>query len=312
MMRVLVTGGAGFIGSHVAEQLQQAGHEVHVLDDLSSGKRQHLTDGMTLHEGSIGDAAFVEATFAQVQPELVFHLAAQISVVVSIEDPRRDMALNIGGSLNLIEAARRHGQPKIIYSSTGGAAYGDPAPEDLPVPETYPVRPLSPYGITKHTVEHYLEMEQQVHGQCYTVLRYSNVYGPRQDPHGEAGVVAIFTQRLLEGRSCTVFGDGEQTRDFCYVGEVARATVLAAERGDGEIINIGTGQEVTVNEVVAALEAAAGRPLDVVHAPERPGEVRRISLGVDKAEKVLGWRPEVDFRDGIVRTWESYGVAHRG
>jgi UDP-glucose 4-epimerase len=282
------------------------GDRVHVLDDLSNGHRVNVPAGAELYEGSLTDAAFVNATMALVRPEAICHLAAQVSVIDSMTDPANDLRRNVEGGLNLILAARGHGQPKIVYSSTGGAIYGDPRPEDLPVAEDYACRPVSPYGLTKYVVERYLELERQLHGQRWTVVRFSNVFGPRQDPHGEAGVVAIFTTRLLAGEVCTVYGDGEQTRDFVYAGDVARAVVAAIDRADGEIVNIGTGTETTVNEVVAALEAAWGRPFKVEHAPERPGEVRRIAIDVRKAAKVLDWRPEVSFRDGIARTLEHY------
>lgn len=305
-MKALVTGGAGFIGSHVAEQLLAAGHEVHVLDDLSNGKPGNVPAEATLHTGSLTDAGFVQQTFDAVGPDTIYHLAAQVSVIASLQDPFNDLQRNVGGSLNLILAARSHGQPKIVYAATGGAVYGDPDPARLPVPETTPARPLSPYGITKHTVEHYLDMEGANQGQRWTVLRLSNVYGPRQDPNGEAGVVAIFTQRLLAGQTCTIFGDGEQTRDFVYVGDVAAAFVRAADRADGEIINIGTGEETSVNQVADALDAAAPRPIERVYAPARTGEVQRIALANDKAKALLGWAPQVSFGEGIRRTVASF------
>ncbi len=305
-MRALVTGGAGFIGSHVAELLVARGDQVAVLDDLSNGYERNVPAGATLHRGSVTDAAFVQGVFAAARPEVVYHLAAQVSVIESMKDPFNDLLRNVGGSLNVLHAVREHGRPKMVYCGTGGAAYGDPEPGDLPVPETYPTRPLSPYGITKHTVEHYLDAEGVNFGQRWTALRFSNVYGPRQDPHGEAGVVAIFTSKVLAGETCTVFGDGEQTRDFVYVGDVARAVLAATDRADGELVNIGTGREVTVNEVVAALEAAWGQPFEVRHAQERPGEVRRIALAVDKAARLLEWRSEVAFRDGIRMTLDSF------
>ncbi len=305
-MRALVTGGAGFIGSHVVERLVERGDTVAVIDDLSNGKRENLPAGVALHEGTICDGGLVEATVSGFRPEVVFHLAAQVSVIESLKDPFNDLARNGVGSLNLFQAARRNGQPKIVYCSTGGAIYGEPAPADLPVPEGYPNLPLSPYGISKHIAEHYLRIEGANHGQRWTVLRFSNVYGPRQDPHGEAGVVAIFCQRMFEDRVCHVYGDGEQTRDFVYVGDVARAVVAAAERADGEVINIGTGRETTVNQVVAALEQAWGGPFRVEHAPARTGEVRRIALDIAKAARVLGWSPEVEFEEGIRRTVDSF------
>lgn len=305
-MKALVTGGAGFIGSHVCDLLVARGETVHVIDDLSNGKLANVPDAAILHEGSITDPEFVDGVFGLVKPDVVLHLAAQVSVIESLKDPYNDIQRNIVGSLNLILASRAHGQPKFVYVSTGGAAYGEPEPEAIPVPETYPTRPLSPYGITKHTVEHYLEAEGVNHGQRWTVLRLANVYGPRQDPHGEAGVVAIFTQRLFDGRTCTIFGDGEQTRDFVYVGDVARAVVLAADRADGRILNIGTGRETSVNQVAAALRAAWGRDYPLAHAPARTGEVLRIALANDAAREHLGWVPEVEFGDGIQRTVDSF------
>ncbi|MBI5831045.1 MAG: NAD-dependent epimerase/dehydratase family protein [Armatimonadetes bacterium] len=305
-MRALVTGGAGFIGSHICEQLIARGDEVHILDDLSNGKLANVAPGATLHEGSLCDAEFTAATVAAVKPDVIFHLAAQVSVIDSLKDMHNDLQRNVGGAINLILACRANGQPKIVYSSTGGAIYGDPKVEDLPVDETYPALPLSPYGLTKHTVERYLGLEALVHGQPYTVVRFANVYGPRQDPHGEAGVVAIFTRRILDGGGCTVFGDGEQTRDFVYVGDVARACIAAADAPDGEIFNVGTGQETTVNQVVAALRAAWDGEMNVQNAPARPGEVQRISLDITKAEKVMGWKPQVGFVEGIQMTVDSF------
>ncbi|MBI2301609.1 MAG: NAD-dependent epimerase/dehydratase family protein [Armatimonadetes bacterium] len=305
-MKVLVTGGAGFIGSHVAEQLLARGDRVAVIDDLSNGHRENVPAAARLHQGSLTDAEFVNCVFAAEAPEVVCHLAAQVSVIESLRDPFNDIQRNIVGGLNVLLAAREHGRPKIVYSSTGGAVYGEPDPSDLPVPETCAARPLSPYGITKHTLEHYLDMEGMNHGQRWTILRYSNVYGPRQDPHGEAGVVAIFTKRLLAGETCTVYGDGEQTRDFVYVGDVARANLLATGTADGEIINIGTGVETSVNQVTDALRKAWGGDMQVAHAPARVGEVRRIALDVSKAARVLGWRPEVGLEEGIRRTLDHY------
>jgi UDP-glucose 4-epimerase len=305
-MKALVTGGAGFIGSHVAEGLLAKGWEVHLFDDLSNGKRENVAPGATLHVGSLCEAAATAAVVAEVAPDVIFHMAAQVSVIESMKDMHNDLERNVGGAINLLLACRAAGQPKIVYSSTGGAIYGDPKPEELPVDETYPAKPLSPYGLTKHTVERYLGLEALVHGQRYTVVRYSNVYGPRQDPHGEAGVVAIFTRRLLDGGVCTVYGDGEQTRDFVYVGDVAAATIAAADGPDGEVFNVGTGLEVSVNQVVAALKAAWGGEMKLNYAPARPGEVLRIALDVAKAERVLGWRCRVGFDEGIKMTLDSF------
>lgn len=266
-MKILVTGGAGFIASHVVDRYLAAGHEVCIIDNLSTGRQENVNPQACLYEVDIRDADQVQGVLAREKPEVVNHHAAQISVVVSLSQPRFDAETNILGSLNLIQAALDHGVRKFIYASTGGAVYGDVPDGALPIPETYPVHPISPYGVSKHTVEHYLYLAWHNYGLRFTTLRYSNVYGPRQNAEGEAGVVAIFTNRLLRGQTCTIFGTGQQTRDYVYVGDVVEANWCALEAGDGEIFNIATGVETSVLGVVEALEAAWGRPVPVEHAP---------------------------------------------
>jgi UDP-glucose 4-epimerase len=305
-MKILVTGGAGFIASHIVDRYLADGHEVCILDNLSTGRRENVPPQARLYEADIRDAAQVQAIMAREKPEVVNHHAAQISVVVSLSQPRFDAETNILGSLNLIQAALDHGVQKFIYGSTGGAVYGDVPAEALPIPETYPVHPISPYGISKHTVEHYLYLAQHNYGLRTTTLRYSNVYGPRQNAEGEAGVVAIFTNRLLRGQTCTIFGSGAQTRDYVYVEDVVEANRRALEAGDGEIFNIATGVETSVLGVVEALEAAWGGPVQVEHAPPRVGEVERNCLDITKARRQLGWEPRVRVPDGIRRTIAYY------
>ena len=310
-MRALVTGGAGFIGSHVADALLGAGYDVTALDDLSTGRLENLPAGIHLerHDIRSPEAARLvrDGGFA-----VVCHLAAQIDVRKSVADPVEDASRNILGSLNLLEAVRHaSARPRFVFSSTGGAVYGDfVAP---PSDEAQPKDPESPYGIAKLSVEYYLAYYGRIHRLDVTALRYANVYGPRQDPHGEAGVVAIFCQRLLAGRSLTVFGDGEQTRDYVYVGDVARANLLAARCGipaagrlDDRAFNIGTGVATSVNELAATLQRAAGTTLPVEHAPMRPGEQRRSFIRNGKARAVLGWAPDLALEAGLRATYDWF------
>ena len=298
-MKVLVTGGAGFIGSHVTDVFLDAGHEVWALDDLSSGRRENLRSEVRLVVVDIRspDAArLVEAE----RFEVVCHLAAQMDVRRSVADPRFDADVNIAGFLNLLEAARKSGVSKVVFSSTGGAIYGE---QDVyPAPESHPTRPVSPYGVSKASGELYLGYYRAQYGLASVALRYANVYGPRQNPHGEAGVVAIFSERLLRGETCIVNGTGKQTRDFVYGPDVARANLLAAT---GEIegpINIGTGIEPDVNRLYALLARAAGVDRPAQHAPAKPGEQMRSSVDPSLAAKVLGWRPAVALEEGLQRT----------
>ena len=304
--KVLVTGGAGFIGSHVADAFLDRGDRVWVVDDLSSGREANLPSGVEFHRMGIGDPTLVEL-YDEVGFDLVSHHAAQIDVRISVDDPRRDARINVDGLLNVLECARRH-RSRVIYISSGGVVYGEP--DVRPTPETAPKLPRSPYGVTKLAGEQYLYYYRQIHGLEYTALRYSNVYGPRQDPHGEAGVVAIFGRRVLEGRPLTIFGDGEQTRDYVYVGDVVAANLAAADypQGGGTALderayNVGTGQETTVNELAREMMAAGEREVDVEHAAERPGELRHSSLDTTKLRST-GWAPRTSLLEGLRKTLE--------
>ncbi len=301
-LTILVTGGAGFIGSHVVDAFVEAGHHVAVVDDLSTGRRANLHAAATFHEVDIRSPALRDV-FDDVHPDVVSHHAAQVDVRRSVADPAYDAEVNVLGSLNLLERCREHGVAKVLYASSGGAVYGEPA--YLPCDEDHPIRPLCPYGASKYVVEQYLAMYRELHGLDYTVLRYGNVYGPRQDPHGEAGVVAIFADQMLRGGTPTVNGSGEQERDFVYVGDCARANLLALERGSGGVYNLGSGQGTSVNRLFELLKAATGYQGGVVHGPPKPGETFRIFLDASRARDELGWRPQVDLREGLHRT-----VAH--
>ncbi len=316
MKNILVTGGAGFIGSHVVRAFMADGASVTVLDNLSSGKRINLPDGVALIEDDVRSPSAAhlvkDGTF-----DVICHLAAQIDVRKSVEDPTFDVSVNIGGSLNLLEAIRtgRKRSTRFVFSSTGGALYGDV--DTLPTPEDFAKEPQSPYGNAKLAVEHYMAYYARVHGMDTVALRYGNVYGPRQDSHGEAGVVAIFCERMLDSRPLTVFGDGNQTRDYVYVGDVANANRLAATLPlpapggvDARAFNIGTGVETSVIELATMLRDASGSDVPIEHAPERAGEVSRSSLLPAKAERVLGWQPQVSIRQGVAETYQWFANEH--
>jgi UDP-glucose 4-epimerase len=294
-MRVVVTGGAGFIGSHVADRLLARGDEVHVLDDLSKGTRDRVPAGAELHVADIRDP---DAVFEAARPEAVVHLAAQADVRVSVERPADDAAVNVLGTVRILEAARRHGA-QVVFASTGGAIYGEC---DGPAPESAPRRPLAPYGTSKLCGEEYLSTWNRLHGTRHVSLRFGNVYGPRQEPHGEAGVVAIFMGLLRGDGTPRIYGDGAQTRDYVYVGDVVRA-VVAALGADGGVYNVGTGVETSVLELYAAVERAAGVERAPVHEPARAGELQRSVLDVSLAARELGWRPEGTLADGLDSTW---------
>ncbi|MBM3939932.1 MAG: SDR family NAD(P)-dependent oxidoreductase [SAR202 cluster bacterium] len=298
--RVIVTGGAGFIGSHVADALVARGHEVAVLDALNTGERGNVPTKATFYQADITDPAAVRRVFAEVRPHWVDHHAAQISVPESTKDPVADAQANVVGSLAVLEAARETGVEHFVFASTGGALYGDP--EKMPSDEETPIAPLAPYGAAKAAVEVYLGMYARTWGMRTLALRYANVYGPRQSPHGEAGVVAIFAARMLSGANSTIFGDGEQQRDFVYVDDVALANVLAFERGLTGSYNVGTGVAASVNEVTRLLVRHAGFGGQVLHAAERPGEVRRIALDASRLRRAVGWEPSVSLDEGLRRT----------
>jgi UDP-glucose 4-epimerase len=302
--RVLITGGAGFIGSTAADRFLEAGWDVAVLDDLSSGKRGNVPAAARFYPVDIRSDAAVEAVKKE-RPQVICHQAAQIDVRRSMADPRFDADVNVGGLLNVLQAAVAAGSVEhVVFASSGGATYGDT--EVIPTPESHPQRPVSCYGAAKASSEIYLGVYRANHGIKVTALRYANVYGPRQDPHGEAGVVAIFCGRLLEGKPCTIFGDGGQTRDYVFVGDVARANVLAAEKRFDGPLNIGTGVETDVNQVYAHLARAAGATRLAEHAPARMGEQRRSCIDPRAALAALGWKPEVAVADGLARTVEYF------
>lgn len=305
-MKVLVTGGAGFIGSHVVDTFLNNGFEVVVVDDLSTGRKSNLNPAAKFYQMDIRSPEIAEV-FEKERPDFVDHHAAQMDVRRSIVEPLFDADVNVRGSINLIENARNYGVKRFVYISTGGAVYGEPV--YLPCDEEHPVNPICPYGASKHTVEHYLFMYNYNYGLEYTVLRYPNVYGPRQDPHGEAGVVAIFTGQMLSGEQARVTGDGEQERDFVYVGDCARANLLAVTKPhDSGIFNLGYGQGTSINEIFDHLKAITGYPLERQHAPAKVGETRRIFLDAGKARQVLGWEPTVDLESGLRQTVEYFRV----
>ena len=297
-MRVLVTGGAGFIGSHVVDAFLEAGHHVAVVDDLSTGKRENVNPRAAFYKVDIRSAELADV-FAKEKPEVVSHQAAKANVRESMVKPILYADVNILGSLNLLETCRAHGVKRVIYASTGGASYGEP--QYLPVDENHPINPLDPYGASKHHVEHYLHLYWLNYKLSYVILRYPNVYGPRQDPLGEAGVVAIFTGKMLKGEPCVINGAGDQERDFVYVGDVARANVLALA-GETGIYNIGSGIGTNVNTIAAELSKATGYKQTVAHGPAKLGEVWKIYLNAAKAKKGLGWQPTVSLVDGLNRT----------
>ena len=309
--RALVTGGAGFIGSHVADLYLSRGYAVTILDDFSGGKEANVPAAATVVRESIASPA-AAALVRDGKFDVISHLAAQIDVRKSVNDPAWDAALNIGGSLNLLEAVRQSGHPtRFIFSSSGGAQYGDLVPR--PTPESVAKDPMSPYGIAKLAVEYYLSYFARVHGLDTVALRYANVYGPRQDPHGEAGVVAIFCQRIIDGKALTVFGDGGQTRDYVFVGDVARAHVLAAKREtipagrvDDRAFNLGTAKETSVVQLAKILMQGAKKEVPLNHAEARAGEQRRSVVSIDKAKAGLGWAPEVSIEEGLRRTYDWF------
>ncbi|MHB0856641.1 MAG: NAD-dependent epimerase/dehydratase family protein [Anaerolineae bacterium] len=299
-MQVMVTGGAGFIGSHVVDACLEAGHDVLVVDDLSTGKRGNVNPKARLCELDIRDEAALEPLFAQEQPEVICHLAAKANVRESMAKPVLYADVNVLGSLVVLELARRHGCRKVVYASTGGAVYGEP--EYLPADEAHPINPLDPYGASKHHVEHYLSLYRTNYALDYTILRFPNVYGPRQDPYGEAGVVAIWTAQMLSGGCPIINGTGEQERDFVYVGDIARANVLALTGGGGQILNLGSGIGTPINSVFTELKRAVPSDCAEVHGPAKLGEVSRIYLNAAKARDVLGWEAEVSLANGLERT----------
>ncbi len=302
-MRVMVTGGAGFIGSHIVDALVLRGDEVSVLDDLSTGKLENIKHPVNFYHGDIRDAGFVKDALEKEKPGVVFHQAAQADVQRSIKDPALDAEINITGMINLLEAARSNGVAKVVYASSA-AVYG--IPRYLPVDEVHPVSLLSGYGISKYTAEHYLSVCKSVYGLDYTVLRYANVYGPRQYGGGEGGVVAIFLDRVLKGEAPKIFGDGEQTRDFVYVKDVVAANLAAMDRGSGQVVNVSTGRAATVNQLFGMIAGLAGRDIKPEYNPPRPGDIRDSRLDNALAGRVLNWKPVYDLGNGLKETMENW------
>jgi UDP-glucose 4-epimerase len=301
-VRILVTGGAGFIGSQVADRFVELGHDVAVLDNLSTGSREFVPRAARFYHADLAEAAAVDRCLADFRPEVVDHHAAQIDVRRSVADPVFDATVNILGGIRLLQGCTHHGVRKLIYSSTGGALYGEG--RVLPATEDHPINPESPYGASKHTFEHYLYLWKLLHGLDYTVLRYPNVYGPRQNPHGEAGVNAIFIGMMLQGERPRIFGDGEQVRDYLFVEDVVAANEMALNAGGGEIVNLGTGVATSVNQIFRGLRDIIGFVGEPIYEPARAGEVQRIYLDASRAREVLGWQPEVSFAEGLRRTVE--------
>jgi UDP-glucose 4-epimerase len=309
-MRALVTGGAGFIGSNLTDALLARGDEVLIVDDLSTGRRENieqaLANGATLIEADIRDRAAIEEIAGRERPEVIFHLAAQIDVRKSIADPAFDASINVGGTANVLEAARAAETRRVVFSSTGGAIYGEGDGQELPLPESAPLAPEAPYGQSKFAGEGYLSLYERLYGLSSVPLRLGNVYGPRQDPLGEAGVVAIFCGKLRAGERPTVFGDGKQTRDYIYVGDVVSAMLAAAAAETSGPINIGTGIETDVLELVSALGELGGNgDFEPEFAPPRTGEVQRISIDPARAASELGWWAEMDLKEGLRVTLDS-------
>jgi UDP-glucose 4-epimerase len=311
-MKLLVTGGAGFIGSALVDRLLAEGHVVEALDDLSTGSLANLAEAradrsgrLTFHQIDVRDPHVVDL-IARRAPEVIFHLAAQVDVRVSVARPTFDAEVNVLGTLNVLEGARMAGTRKVVVASSGGTIYGEVAPRHLPAKESQPLAPVSPYGVSKRVALDYLGVYRRLHDVEFTALALGNVYGPRQVPHGEAGVVAIFASRLLAGEACTVYGDGEQTRDYVYVDDCVDAFVRAGARGDGLLINVGTGVETTVNDLYAAMAAATGVDRPARLAAARPGEVQRSALDPTRAAIQLGWTPWTTLADGTARVLEWF------
>jgi UDP-glucose 4-epimerase len=299
-MRVLVTGGAGFIGSHLVDALVARGDDVAVVDDMSGGRPSRVADEPVVHKLSVTEGAAVAAVTADFRPELICHLAARVDVRTSVSDPADDALVNVIGTINVLEAARQVGA-RVILGSTGAVIYG----RDAPIPSLEDVLPLpeSPYGVAKSSAEQYVELYNRLHGSSHVVLRFANVYGPRQDPAGQVGVVAIFCARALARQRPVVYGDGQQTRDFIYVGDAVNAYLAAADRGRPGIWNVGSGAEVSILQLVAVISEVSGHEMNPVFGAARPGELRRGALASERARRDLGWAPAVALAEGVGRVY---------
>ncbi len=298
-MKILLTGGAGFIGSNVADRLIELGHEVIIVDNLVTGKRENVPASAKFYEMDICDSQ-LNKIFAMEKPEIVNHHAAQMDVRKSVDDPVYDANVNVIGVINVLQNCVKYDVDRFIFASTGGAIYGEQ--DYFPADEEHPLRPLSPYGITKLTAEKYLYFYQQSYGLTFSILRYANIYGPRQNPHGEAGVVAIFTERILKDIQPIINGNGLQTRDYVYVGDVVKANELVLYNGDNKIYNIGTGIETNVNELFRKIVKSTGKNIPEKHGPDKPGEQKRSVLDSDLIFKDLGWQPTIELDEGLIQT----------
>jgi UDP-glucose 4-epimerase len=307
-MRILVTGGAGFIASHVTDAFVAAGHQVSIIDDLSSGRRENLNPQARFYQMDVQDPAVADV-FRREQPEVLCHHAAQMDVRCSVADPVFDARVNVLGLLNLLEQGKEFGLRRVLFSSTGGAIYGEQ--DVFPAPETHKTEPLSPYGVAKLASERYLFFYSATYGISYAALRYANVYGPRQNPHGEAGVVAIFTEKLLRGEQPIINGDGTQTRDYVYVGDLVRANLTALQSEFTGAVNLGTGVETDVNQILGVLVRLCGSSAAERHGPAKPGEQRRSVIDNTLARRVLSWRPEFTLEDGLRQTVEFFRQRQR-
>lgn len=305
-MKIIVTGGAGFIGSNIVDAYIEAGHSVAIIDNLSSGKESNINPKATFYKMDIRSPE-IDLVFAKEKPDVLNHHAAQIDVRKSVDDPEYDANVNVIGMINLLQKSLKHGVKKVIFASSGGAIYGEP--DTLPADESSELKPLAPYGASKVTGEVYLNCYQALHGLKYTALRYGNIYGPRQDPHGEAGVIAIFCQAMLSDKEVKIFGSGEQLRDYVYVGDVVHANLLALNSGDNEKLNIGTASGTSVNELFTRLKQIIGYGKDANYQPQRQGELDRTYLAYNKATEVLGWKPEVDIQRGLELTADFFKQA---
>jgi len=309
-VKIMVTGGAGFIGSHVVDTFLANGYKVVVVDDLSTGRLSNLNPDATFYQVDIRSPE-MEEIFVEEEPDFIDHHAAQMDVRRSVDDPLFDAEVNVLGSIKLIELARKHQVKRFIYISTGGAVYGEP--EYLPCDEAHPVNPICPYGASKHTVEHYLYMYQELYDLDYVVLRYPNVYGPRQDPHGEAGVVAIFTGQMLKGEQVVINGDGKQERDFVYVEDCARANLLAlTAENPNTIFNLGYGYGTSINDIYSNLKEATDYKMSAINGPEKAGETQRIYLEASKARQEMDWMPTVGLEEGLGKTVEYFRTVEKG
>lgn len=302
-MKILITGGAGFIGSNIADLYIESGHEVVIVDNLSSGKKENINPKAKFYKADIIDAG-LEEIFKKEKPEIINHHAAQIDVRRSVEDPIFDAKQNILGSINLLQMAVKYNSKKVIFASSGGAIYGEPA--YLPVDENHLIGPMAPYGVCKRTVELYLNSYRLNYKLKYTALRYGNVYGPRQDPHGEAGVIAIFIGKMMQGETPLIFGDGKQVRDYVFVKDIARANLLALNKGDNNIYNVGTAEGTSVNTLFSKLKKIIRFNKEAKYSAARKGELEKVYLKYEKIESELGWKPQVDIDEGLLKTVEFF------